>query len=128
MATHVLAARPGGGDFGYPVAMDFLDILGLGLLVGGGWLWHDSLTAREAAVLATKAACRSEDLLLLDDTVAITRLNVDRDDDGVVRLRRVYGFEYSDTGNNRHAGSIVMLGSRVLVINLNQRAPLTLVR
>ena len=108
--------------------MDFFDILALLLFAGGGWLWYDSLNAREKAIAAAKSACASEDLLLLDDTVAITRLGVGRDDDGVVRLRRVYGFEYSDTGNNRHAGSIVMLGSRVLVINLNQRAPLTLVR
>lgn len=99
--------------------MDLLDLLGLLLLVAGGWLWHDSLTAREMAVSATKAACSSEDLLLLDDTVAIQRISLGRDGQGVLRLRRIYGFEYSDTGNDRSAGSIVMLGSRVLVINLN---------
>ena len=103
--------------------MDLLDILALMLFAGGGWLWYDSLDAREKAVAAAKSACASEDLLLLDDTVAIVRLRLGRDDDGVVRIRRVYGFEYSDTGNDRHAGSIVMLGSRVLVINLNFRRP-----
>ena len=99
--------------------MDLLDILGLLLFAGGGWLWYDSLDAREKAVAAAKSACASEDLLLLDDTVAITRLRLGRDDDSVVRLRRVYGFEYSDTGNDRRTGSLVMLGRRVLVINLN---------
>ena len=108
--------------------MDLLDILGLMLFAGGGWLWYDSLDAREKAVAAAKSACAADDLLLLDDTVAIGRLRLGRDDDGVVRLRRVYNFEYSDTGNDRSAGTIVMLGSRVLVINLNLRAPLTLVR
>ena len=29
------------------------------------------------------------------------------------RLRRTYGFEFSDTGNNRRSGSIVMLGGEV---------------
>ena len=101
--------------------MDLLDLLTLLLFAGGGWLWYDSLDAREKAIAAAKSACASEDLLLLDDTVAITRLGVGRDDDGVVRLRRVYGFEYSDTGNDRHPGSIVMLGSRVLVINVGAR-------
>jgi len=99
--------------------MDLLDLLGLLLLAAGGWLWYDSLRAREMAVSAAKAACNSEDLLLLDDTVAIQRISPGRDSDGVLRLRRIYGFEYSDTGNDRSAGSIVMLGSRVLVINLN---------
>lgn len=99
--------------------MDFLDILGLVLLAATGWLWFDSLKAREMAISATKAACTSEDLLLLDDTVAIRRISVRRDADGVVRLRRLYDFEYSDTGDDRSAGSVVILGSRVLVINLN---------
>ena len=101
--------------------MDLLDLLALLLFAGGGWLWYDSLEAREKAVAAARSACASEDLLLLDDTVAIARLNVERDDAGVLRLRRVYDFEYSDTGNDRSAGSIAMLGSRVLVINLNLR-------
>lgn len=103
--------------------MDLLDILTLLLFAGGGWLWYDSLDAREKAIAAAKSACTAEDLLLLDETVAITRLGAGRDDDGVLRIRRVYGFEYSDTGNDRHPGSIVMLGSRVLVINLNLRRP-----
>ena len=99
--------------------MDLLDLLGLLLLGAIAWLWLDSLKAREMAVSAAKAACNSERLLLLDDTVAIQRIGLARDGDGVSRIRRVYDFEYSDTGNDRTAGSIAMLGSRVLVINLN---------
>lgn len=106
--------------------MDFLDLLGLLLLAGTGWLWYDSLTAREAAVAAARAACRSEDLLLLDDTVAIARLRLARDGDGVLRILRVYGFEYSDTGNDRRSGNVVMLGSRVQVINIKHRQGPTL--
>lgn len=102
--------------------MDFLDLITLLLFVAVGWLWLDSLNAREAAVSAAKKACDSEDLLFLDDTVAIQRFSPARDSEGVLRIRRVYGFEYSDTGNDRNSASIVMLGSRVLVINLNLRA------
>ena len=101
--------------------MDLLELLGLLLLVATGWLWLDSLKAREAAVAAAKAACVSEDLLLLDDTVAIARLRLVRDGDGVMRIQRTYSFEYSDTGNDRHSGSVIMLGSRVLVINIRLR-------
>ena len=103
--------------------MDLLDLFGFLLLGGGAWFWLDSLNARQQAISATKAACNSEGLQLLDDTVAIHRLSVRRDSDGVLRIHRIYDFEYSDTGNDRHAGSIVMLGSRVLVINLNFRRP-----
>jgi hypothetical protein len=101
--------------------MDLLDLLGLLLLAAIGWLWLDSLKAREAAVLAAKAACRSEDLLLLDDTIAISQLRLARNSDGVMQVQRIYGFEYSDTGNDRQTGSLVMLGSRVLVIKLKPR-------
>lgn len=101
--------------------MDLLDIIALLLFAGGGWLWYDSLNAREKAIAAAKSSCAADDLLLLDETVAIARLGVGRNDDGAPRLRRVYGFEYSDTGNDRHPGSIVMLGSRVLVINVGAR-------
>ena len=99
--------------------MDIFDISALLLVVALAWLWLDSLTTRETAIAATKAACQSENLLLLDDTVAITRIGVARNDDGELRLQRIYGFEYSDTGNNRRTGSLAMLGSRVLVVNLN---------
>ncbi len=105
--------------------MDLLDLLGLLLLGASSWLWLDSLSARELAVAAAKAACHAEHLLLLDDTVAISRVGLARDDDGVVRIRRIYAFEYSDTGNDRTVGSIAMLGKRVLVLNLNQPANTT---
>ena len=86
---------------------------------------YPAVRAALAGHLATEQNCAvaADDLLLLDATVAIARLGVSRNDDGAPRLRRVYGFEYSDTGNDRHPGSIVMLGSRVLVINLNFRRP-----
>ena len=99
--------------------MDSLDILGLLLVTFVCWFWLDSLRSRETAMSATRAACDSEGLLLLDDTVAIQRLGVGRDGEGVLCIRRLYVFEYSDTGNDRCAGSLVMLGKRVLVINLN---------
>lgn len=99
--------------------MDLLDLTGLLLLAAAGWLWLDSLKAREAAVSAARSACNAESLLLLDFTVAIAKIGIARNSEGQLNFRRVYGFEYSDTGNDRRPGSIVMLGSRVVVINLN---------
>jgi hypothetical protein len=99
--------------------MDFLDLIGMLSLAGAGWLWLDSLKAREAAVAAAKAACRAEQVLLLDDTVAISRIGFARDEDSVMHLRRLYGFEYTDTGHDRRSGSILMLGGHVRVIRLD---------
>ncbi|HTY99312.1 MAG TPA: DUF3301 domain-containing protein [Rhodocyclaceae bacterium] len=80
------------------------------------WFWYDSAGAREAAVAAARAACDADGLQFLDDTVAIVRIWPGRDGDGQLRLQRVYGFEYSDTGDNRRGGSIVVLGRRVVAI------------
>jgi len=36
-------------------------------------------------------------------------------------LQRVYTFEYSDTGDNRRCGSVVLLGHNVSMINIGLR-------
>lgn len=95
-----------------------LELLGLFVLILLGWLWFDSLQAREAAVRAARDACETEGLLFLDDTVGITSLKPARDNEGRLKLQRAYEFEYSDTGNNRIAGSVVMLGHRVMLLNV----------
>ncbi len=72
--------------------------------------WLDSLKARERAVKAGRSACERYSLQVLDDTVAFARLRLARNEDGELRLARTYTFEFSDTGNNRRHGAIVMLG------------------
>lgn len=85
----------------------------LALALAAAWLWIDSLRAREHAVAAGRAACKRYGVQLLDETVAFARLRLARDDEGQLRLRRTYTFEFSDTGDNRRHGAIVMLGARL---------------
>ena len=101
--------------------MPILEVLSLALLLGLAWLWFDSLRARDAGIKAVNQACDAEGLQLLDETVAISSLKAVRNDDGQLMLQRVYEFEYSDTGNNRRRGSVVMLGDQVTVLNLGLR-------
>jgi len=98
--------------------MELLELLVLALLGAAVWLWLDSLKAREIGVKAAQAACADEGLQFLDDTVAIRSLRLVRDDDGRLRLRRVYGFEYSDTGDNRRPGTVTLLGQRVELLHV----------
>ena len=86
------------------------------------WLWLDSLKAREVAVRMAREACAAEGLLLLDYTVAIASLRLARDGEGRIRLQRAYDFEYSDTGNNRLKGGLVLLGHRVTLLNVGMRS------
>ena len=101
--------------------MSAIDIFSLIVLCGLAWFWFDSSGAREAGIKAARFACETESLQLLDDTVAFASLKLMRNDEGRVALRRVYKFEYSDTGNNRRKGSVVLLGHRVVVVNIGLR-------
>jgi len=88
------------------------------LIVAGALLWADSLRARERAVRAGRAACDRYDLQFLDDTVSFTRVRLGRDEGGQLKIARTYTFEFSDTGNNRRHGAIVMLGGDVADLHL----------
>jgi hypothetical protein len=48
-------------------------------------------------------------------------LKLARDDNGRIQIQRAYDFEYSDTGNNRLKGSIVLLGHRIVMLNVGLR-------
>jgi len=98
--------------------MDLTEIIALALLAAGAWLWLDTLKAREAGVRAAQLACAEEGWQFLDETVVGRSFRPARDDAGQLRLRRVYAFEYSDTGDNRCAGSVTLLGSEVEFLQL----------
>jgi hypothetical protein len=82
------------------------------------WFLWSSLRAREAANASIRPACLAEGFLFLDDTVALDRLRLRRDDEGRATIERVYRFDYSDTGNNRRRGYVTLLGARVADVSL----------
>jgi len=88
------------------------------LIMAGIFLWLDSPRARERALSAGRSACQSYDLQFLDDTVAIAKLRLARDAEGQLKIARTYTFEFSDTGNNRRHGAIVMLGGEMQDLQL----------
>lgn len=95
-----------------------LESAALLLLVAAVVIWIDSLRSRERAVEAGRRACERYGVQLLDDTVAISRLALARDADGQVRVQRTYVFEFSDDGNTRRRGSVVMQGAVPRVVQL----------
>jgi len=87
-------------------------------VAAGVLLWLDSLRARERAVRAGRSACERYALQFLDDTVSFARMRLARNRDGELRIVRTYTFEFSDTGNNRRQGAIVLLGDEVQDLQL----------
>ena len=88
------------------------------LIAAAALLWADSLKARERAVSAGRSACERYQLQFLDDTVSFARMRLGRDEEGQLKISRTYTFEFSDTGNNRRHGAIVMLGGEVADMHL----------
>src|SRR3954454_25340271 len=95
-----------------------LELAAVAVLAAGAWFLWSSLRAREAANAAIRPACRAEGYLFLDDTVALDRIRLRRDEEGRARIERVYRFDYSDTGDNRRRGYVTLLGARVTDVSL----------
>ena len=93
--------------------MDVLSLLFLLLLAAFGWFWFDSLRALEIARKAGKRSCDEAHVQFLDDTVAGTALALVRDKSGRRVLRRTYRFEFSETGNSRLEGQLILFGHRI---------------
>ena len=89
------------------------EALAIIVILAGLAFWIDSLRARERALAAGRSACQRYGVQLLDETVQFVKLRLARDDEGRLRLRRSYAFEFSDTGDNRRHGAIVMLGGEL---------------
>jgi len=73
-------------------------------------LWLDSRRVQEIAVARCRLACQRAGVQFLDDVAPVWRIRLARDANGVLRLRRVFTFEYSTPSGERRSGSIVMLG------------------
>lgn len=84
----------------------------------GAWLWRGH-GIRERALALVRRHCEKIDVILLDDNVALRRLRLLRDAQGRRRLARVYGFEFTVTGEQRHVGNISMFGQHLGQIELD---------
>lgn len=98
------------------MAIEATLLFGLG---AAGWFWFDTMRAREAALRAGRDACARAGVLLLDDTVAATPVGFGRNRRGHLVVRRRYRFEFSDTGDNRRQGTMVLLGTEVQSLALD---------
>ncbi|MCS4284078.1 hypothetical protein M2396_002371 [Pseudomonas sp. BIGb0278] len=87
------------------------------LASGGAWLWHNH-GLREKALERVKQHCAKLDLELLDEAVALKRIGFVRDANGRKRLARIYNFEFTVTGEQRHPGTVTQFGAHTMQIEL----------
>lgn len=93
-------------------------LVGLFLILGGGWYWFDAMRAKELARDAGRERCTAAGVIFLDDTVVLTRLRLRRDDEGRMKLHRDYRFEFASDGGMRYGGEIALAGGRVTRVEM----------
>ena len=87
------------------------------LATGAAWLWHNH-GLRERALERVKQHCKNLDIELLDENVALKKIGLIPDANGHKRLARVYNFEFTVTGDQRHTGTITQFGAHSVKIEL----------
>ncbi len=89
---------------------EFTVIILLGAI---GWFWYSSIQAREIAILAAKMRCESQGLILLDQTIVLSKIRLRRDPKGEMRFEREYQFEFSSNGDDRFEGMMILHAGRI---------------
>ena len=91
----------------------------IGLLA---WLWLDGARARELATQLAVALCERRGLQFLDGTVVLRRVGLRRTPEGL-RIRRMFSFDYSREGSGRHTGWLILLGTGLETVQLDEPEP-----
>jgi len=92
------------------------------ILIALVWYIVDSIRVKEIAVQHCKRLCTSQDFRLLDETVEKFSTKPMRDQSGLLKLLRLYSFQYTLDDLQRHKGKITMLGKQVVRVEFEHEA------
>jgi hypothetical protein len=96
-----------------PMDIALLLLIALGL---GHYAWLRARDAAERARALGAEACERAGVQLLDQTVALVKLGIRRNEQGRLSMLRQYRFDYSRDGSDRESGGLALLGTRLLWI------------
>ncbi|WP_246109301.1 DUF3301 domain-containing protein [Reinekea thalattae] len=95
------------------------DVVLLAMLIIAGALWWHGQGIKAFALRRVRQYCQEHDLQLLDESLVLKRLWLARGADGLLKVRRRYGFEFTSTGEFRYRGAVVILGYQVDAMDLD---------
>ena len=88
-------------------------LLLVAIALGYAW-WSSARTAAERAEDVGRNACHAAGVQWLDQTVHADGLRLRRRRDGRLGLERSFRFEYSEDGQERHVGRLVLMGDELV--------------
>jgi hypothetical protein len=94
------------------------ELLTILLLLALGWFWLENQGVRDQAIAIAKDFCTQENVQFLDEAMAPASYRLRRNARGQLAIARTYRFEFSDTGDNRLKGTIIMLGKDLETLHL----------
>ncbi|MDO9047703.1 MAG: DUF3301 domain-containing protein [Methylobacter sp.] len=94
------------------------DLILIALLLSAYLYWFNGQQVKEVALKAVRANCLNLEVQMLDEYVALNSIRLKRDQAGKIRVRRIFLFEFSSTGNERYNGVCIMLGRHVESIRM----------
>ncbi|MBQ0748427.1 MAG: DUF3301 domain-containing protein [Marinobacter sp.] len=83
------------------------------------WYWWRAKAIKDSVLQATHRYCKTMDVMLLDDAIYLRGIWFRRDDQGKIRVWRRFMFDFTSTGEERYSGRVIMLGSRILHMELD---------
>ncbi len=101
------------------------------LMIVGAAAFFFFTSARAASERATEIgrdACQAAGVQWLDESVHAIGMKLRRNDDGWLGIERSFRFEFSDDGQVRRVGRVVLLGQRLVGFSGPSRAAQAVVR
>ena len=97
-------------------------------LVAGFFFFSAARAAAERATEIGRDACHAAGVQWLDQSVHATGMRLRRRDDGWLGIERSFRFEYSEDGQDRHIGRLVLFGDKLVGFSGPSRAAQAMVR
>ncbi|HEA52978.1 hypothetical protein LCGC14_1230120 [marine sediment metagenome] len=83
------------------------------------WYWWRAKAIKDSVLRAAQNYCKTMDVMLLDDAIYLRGIWFRRDDQGQIRVWRRFMFDFTSTGEERYSGRVIMLGPRILHMELD---------
>ena len=97
----------------------WISLITLLLLWVGVVLWLQQMKSRERALTVAQKACEARQVQLVDETIHFKGFRLARGMNGKVVIERDYHFDYSLNGQTRYHGRVLLAGSKVKQVRMD---------